>query len=490
MPVFSINSNYGIGAFSEEAYRFIDWLSESGFEYWQILPLGPTGFGDSPYQSFSAFAGNPYFISLDKLVSDGLLNKNDLNFIDFGNDVNHIDYGKLYNNRYPLLKKAFNNWCADDNFYKFENENSFWLKDYAIFMAIKNKIDSSLWINWNEKYKFRKFSDDDCLKDEILFQKFMQYVFYCQWNELKEYANKLGIKIIGDIPIYVSLDSSDAWSLPELFQFDKELNPTFVAGCPPDGFSKKGQLWGNPLYDWEYHKKTNYEWWENRFKHSLQLFDGIRIDHFRGFDKYYSIPYGSPDACDGKWIDGPSYDLFDAVNSLFENRVIIAEDLGFITDSVKKLLLKTGFMSTKVIEFAFDKRDNDRDNVHMPHNYTKNCVSYTSTHDNETLAGWIDNLTDCELLQIRKYLYDLTGSKNLLYKSFITTCMRSCADLCVLPIQDILGLDNSSRINTPSTTGNNWTWRIGKNSLTTEISCEMKDIIKTYYRNSKKHQSD
>ncbi len=482
MPVFSICSDYGIGAFSEEAYKFIDWIEKSGFEYWQTLPLGPTGFGDSPYQSFSAFAGNPYFISLDKLVSDGLLSRDDLSSSDFGNDVNHIDYGKLYNNRYPLLKKAFKNWCADEKYYEFEKDNSFWLEDYASFMAVKNEIDSSLWINWDEQYKFKRFSFNDSLKEEISFQKFIQYIFYSQWSELKKYANKLGIKIIGDIPIYVSLDSSDAWSSPELFQFDKMLNPTFVAGCPPDGFSKKGQLWGNPLYNWEYHKDTSYDWWKKRFSHSLRMYDGIRIDHFRGFDQYYSIPYGAPDACDGEWKNGPSYDLFDAVKSLFEEKIVIAEDLGFITDSVRLLLSKTGFMSTKVIEFAFDKRDNDIDNVHMPHNYTKNCVSYTSTHDNETLAGWLKNLSDSELLSAKKYVYDLSGQENMLYKSFVATCMRSCADLCILPIQDILGLDNSSRINTPSTTGNNWSWRIDKNYLTKEKSREIRDMISTYCR--------
>jgi 4-alpha-glucanotransferase len=356
-------------------------------------------------------------------------------------------------------------------------------------MAIKNKIDSSLWINWDEKYKLKKFSCDNILNEEISFQKFIQYLFYSQWRELKKYANKLGIKIIGDIPIYVSLDSSDAWSCPELFQFDNKLNPSFVAGCPPDGFSKKGQLWGNPLYDWQYHKDTSYDWWKKRFKHSLNMYDGIRIDHFRGFDQYYSIPYGSPDACNGEWKNGPSYDLFNAVKSLFEGKIVIAEDLGFITDSVRLLLSKTGFMSTKVIEFAFDKRDNDMDNVHMPHNYIKNCVSYTSTHDNETLVGWLNNLSDKELLSAKKYVYDLSEDKNTLYKSLIATCLRSCADLCIIPIQDILGLDNSSRINTPSTTGNNWTWRIDKNLLTKEKSEEIRDMISTYCRiNLKKHQ--
>ncbi len=482
MPVFSICSDHGIGAFSDEAYKFIDWLEESGFEYWQTLPLGPTGFGDSPYQSFSAFAGNPYFISLDKLVSLGLLDKNDLYSFDFGNDEHHIDYGKLYNNRYPLLRKAYKNWCPDEKYAEFERKNSFWLKDYAAFMAIKNTIDSSLWINWDNKYKFRQFSCDDSMENEISFQKFLQYIFYTQWYELKKYANKLGIKIIGDIPIYVSLDSSDAWSSPELFQFDNNLNPTFVAGCPPDGFSKKGQLWGNPLYNWEYHKKMSYDWWKKRFEHSLLVYDGIRIDHFRGFEQYYSIPYGAPDACKGEWKNGPSYDLFDAVKFLLDGRVVIAEDLGFITDSVRLLLSKTGFMSTKVIEFAFDKRDNDKDNVHMPHNYTKNCVSYTSTHDNETLAGWLKALPDDELLSAKKYVYDLSGQENMLYKSFVATCLRSCADLCILPIQDILGLDNSSRINTPGTTGNNWTWRIDKNYLTKEKSREIKDMISSYYR--------
>ena len=482
MPVFSLCSDYGIGAFSDEAYKFVEWLEKSGFKYWQTLPLGPTGFGDSPYQSFSAFAGNPYFISLDKLVSDGLLRKNDVTSLDFGDNVNHIDYGKLYNNRYPLLRMAYNNWSSDEKYYEFERDNSFWLDDYAVFMAIKNKINSSLWIKWDEKYKFKKFYCDDMLKEEINFQKFVQYLFFSQWYELKKYANKLGIKIIGDIPIYVSLDSSDAWSLPELFQFDKDLNPTFVAGCPPDGFSKKGQLWGNPLYNWNYHKNSSYEWWRKRFKHSLNMYDGIRIDHFRGFQEYYSIPYGSIDACNGEWKKGPSYDLFDSVKNLFENKTVIAEDLGFITDSVRTLLSKTGFMSTKVIEFAFDKRDNDKDNVHMPHNYTKNCAVYTSTHDNETLAGWINNLSDNELLTAKKYVHDLHGHKNNLYKSFISTCMQSCADICILPVQDIFGFDNSSRINTPATTGNNWTWRIDNNYFTNEMSDEIRDIITIYGR--------
>ena len=392
LPVASLPSKYGIGAFSKEAYKFVDTLEKAGQSYWQILPLGPTGYGDSPYQSFSTFAGNPYFIDLEKLIKKGWITKDECKAYDFGDNTGYVDYEKIYNCRYEILRKAYErSRIADDaDFQKFCKENKEWLDDYALYTEIKAANDGKSWSEWEDEYRLRdelaleKFAKEN--REGILFQKFMQYEFATQWGALKAYANEKGIEIIGDIPIYVAFDSADAWMNPELFEFDEDMNPIEVAGCPPDGFTADGQLWGNPIYDWEYHKKQNFAWWIRRIKHCEVLYDVVRIDHFRGFDEYYTIPYGMTNARIGKWKKGPGIALFKEVKKHVKNIEIIAEDLGYMTQAVRDLVAETGYPGMKVLQFAFG---GGSDNEYLPHNYTPNSVVYTGTHDNETLMQYL-----------------------------------------------------------------------------------------------------
>ena len=372
MPISSLPSKYGIGAFSKEAYDFVDLLKETNQSLWQILPLGPTSYGDSPYQSISTFAGNLYFIDLEELIEEGLLTEKECTSCDWGDNEEYIDYGKIYSSRFKILRQAYkrSNLENDTDYIKFCKENEYWLKDYALYIAIKNSNESKSWTNWDEDIRLRKVEAinfyEESLKEDIEFYKYTQYLFFKQWNKLKAYANENGISIVGDIPIYVSLDSADSWSNPELFQLDKDGYPTAVAGCPPDYFSKDGQLWGNPLYNWEYNKESNYEWWIKRIEHAFKLYDVVRIDHFRGFDEYYSIPYGDKDAKKGCWKKGPGIDLFNAIKERLGEVNIIAEDLGTLTDSVHQLLKDTNYPGMKVLQFAFDT---DGDNEYLPHNY-------------------------------------------------------------------------------------------------------------------------
>lgn len=487
LSVSSLPSKYGIGCFSESAYRFVDWLKDAGQTYWQILPLGPTSYGDSPYQSFSTFAGNPYFISLEEFIKDGLLTKEECDATDMGSDANSINYEKLYLNRYPLLYKAYKNSDVvnDEDFSIFCNEND-WLEDYALFMAVKDKFGGIAWNQWDEDIRLReqsaieKYRDE--LKTEIGFYKFLQYHFYLQWTKLKKYANNKGVKIIGDIPIYVAFDSADTWANPEMFQLDGNNNPCAVAGCPPDGFSVDGQLWGNPLYKWEHHKETGYIWWISRMKHCFKLYDVVRIDHFRGFDEYYSIPYGDKTAVNGHWEKGPGMDLFRAIENALGKKEVIAEDLGFMTDSVRQLVKDSGFPNMKVLEFAFDSRDTGSVNDYLPHNYAENCVAYTGTHDNQTIKSWFETITDKERKMAREYLCDEYTPDEELYKSFIGLIMRSNAKLCIVPMQDYLGYDDSCRMNTPSTVGENWKWRMSEEDISDKLSKEILGITTIYSR--------
>ncbi|MCR5651982.1 MAG: 4-alpha-glucanotransferase [Lachnospiraceae bacterium] len=386
MAITSLPSKYGIGCFSKEAYRFIDDLHDAGQSVWQILPLGPTGYGDSPYQSFSTFAGNPYFIDPETLIKKGYITKRKCDSYDFGNDPERVDYEKIYLSRFKLLKEAFKKFdLKDKGFLSFVRKNSFWLSDYALYMAVKASFDNKSWQEWDDDIRLRK---KEALKKytakfekEILFYEFLQYEFAVQWKELKEYANSRGIKIVGDIPIYVALDSADAWANPKLFQFNGDLRPVAVAGCPTDAFSKTGQLWGNPLYDWTYCKKTGYEWWMKRLSACFELYDIVRIDHFRGFDEYYSIPFPARDAVKGKWEKGPGYELFDVMKKKLGKKEVIAEDLGFLTPSVIRLVKRTGYPGMKVLQFAFDPRE---ESDYLMHNYNSNSVVYTGTHDNDT----------------------------------------------------------------------------------------------------------
>ena len=485
LPVASLPSEYGIGAFSKEAYKFVDMLKKAGQRYWQILPLGPTGYGDSPYQSFSTFAGNPYFIDLNTLVNKRWISKKDCKECDFGSDSRYVDYGTIYQNRWGILKKAFEKSEIENNteFQAFCKENEEWLNDYALYTVIKEENGGKSWSEWETSYRLRnagtlqRFAEEH--QEGIRFQKFLQFEFYEEWNALKSYANQNGIEIIGDIPIYVAFDSADAWSHPELFQFDENRMPVGVAGCPPDAFSATGQLWGNPLYDWNYHKETGYEWWAKRIDHCRKLYDIIRIDHFRGFDEYYWIPAQDETAEFGHWEKGPGMDIFHAVEQKLGKIRIIAEDLGFLTDSVLKMVADSGFPGMKVLEFAFDSREPSDD---LPHNYTKNCVVYTGTHDNETLAGWYRKLDAKDKRFALKYL----GAKKLDNKEAVWAIIRmalaSVADTCIIPIQDYLCLGNEARINQPSTLGGNWMWRLKKEDIDNRLLKEIREMSELYGR--------
>lgn len=489
LPISSLPSAYGIGCFSKEAYAFIDQLKSAGQKYWQILPLGPTGYGDSPYQSFSTFAGNPYFINLEELIESGWLTKEECEDAYFGDNSISIDYGALFESRYPLLRKAFSRSKIeiDKDFLLFVEEQKDWLRDYALYMAIKDSKGGSCWDQWEESLRFREKDalqeKEKELQEDILFYEFMQYIFWKQWDKLKAYANKQGIKIIGDIPIYVSFDSADAWAGKELFQFNEDGTPSAVAGCPPDGFSATGQLWGNPLYRWEYHKETGYAWWMKRLKACFDHYDVVRIDHFRGFDEYFSIPYGAEDATGGHWEKGPGIALFDAMKKELGEKEIIAEDLGYVTDTVRQLVKDSGFPGMKVLEFAFDSRDSGSAADYLPHNYEKNTVVYTGTHDNETIIGWFkDGLQKEEQQMVRDYFYLPDEPEDKIHIPLIQAAMASVSDLCIIPIQDYLGLGNEARINTPSTSGCNWKWRLALGQFSEELIEYMATITKRYGR--------
>ena len=464
-----------------EAYKFTDELVKAGQKYWQVLPVGPTGYGDSPYQSFSAFAGNPYFIDLDQLIEEKLLTRKECQACDFGDDPQDIDYGKLYENRFKLLRKAYEraNVGEDQEFEAYRRENAWWLDDYALFMAVKDRFDGVAWNEWAEDIRLRWSNAMDYYRRELYYEiefySYLQFVFMKQWKKLKNYANINGIEIIGDIPIYVAFDSADAWANPELFQFDAENLPTAVAGCPPDGFSADGQLWGNPLYRWDYHRETGFDWWIRRIAYCSELYDVVRIDHFRGFDEYYSIPYGDTTARNGHWEKGPGIALFEAAKNRLGELNIIAEDLGYITDSVKKLVADSGFPGMKVLEFAFDSREKSD---YLPYTYEKNSVVYTGTHDNETIAGWYAGLDKSDLKMCTDYMnIDRIPGKEY-HWDFIRLAMLSVSDLCVIPIQDYLGLDNRARINHPSTLGTNWRWRLAKGQLSASLLKEIREMTR------------
>ncbi len=488
MPVTSLPSRYGIGGFSQSAYDFIDWLEGAGQSCWQILPLGPTGYGDSPYQSFSTFAGNPYFISLEELIKEGTLTEEECEEADFGAHENAVDYEKLYKNRYPLLRKAYERSRISENpaYQKYVEENGWWLSDYALFMAVKERFDGAPWTQWAEDIRRRFGYAMDYYRRELYydieFQQYLQFQFFRQWQRLKEYANSHGVQIIGDIPIYVAMDSVDVWAHPELFQLDENGKPLAVAGCPPDGFSADGQLWGNPLYRWEYHRETGYDWWLSRMQYCFRLYDVVRIDHFRGFDEYYALPFGAENAVGGRSEKGPGLELFTRMKECLGAHEVIAEDLGYVTDSVRKLVCDTGFPGMKVLEFAFDSRDTGSASDYLPHNYPENSVAYTGTHDNETITGWFGSITQKERIQARQYLSDRHTPGRLLYRSFIALIMRSAARLCIIPLQDYLGYDNKSRINRPSTLGDNWKWRVTSEELSGELKEEIQAVTERYGR--------
>lgn len=473
---------YGIGSLGENAYRFVDFLRESNQKLWQILPIGPTTYGDSPYQTFSAFAGNPYFIDLDLLVSDGLLTKEDINNnINYEINDNIIDYGALYNSRFKILRIAYNRFVKNDDFYSFINENNYWLDNYAKFMTLKNFYNGKPWHEWDKVYWYSNSNEvNEFIKnniEEYYYWCFIQYEFSKQFLNLKNYANSLGIEIIGDAPIYVAYDSSDVWSGHDNFLLDEDLNMKCVAGVPPDAFSETGQLWGNPIYNYEKMKNDGYSWWLKRIEMSFKYFDYLRIDHFRGFEAYWEIPYGSPDARSGKWVKGPDYDLFDAINKKFGKLNIIAEDLGVITDEVRSLLDKCGYPGMEVLQFAFD---GGMDNKYLPHNHLENYVCYPGTHDNETLVEWIDNLDSDKLKFIMDY-YKI-NNKELIYDEIIKSCLASVSDTCIIMYSDWLGLGSIARLNTPNTDSGNWVYRYKTSDFNEQIKEKISRLTYLYNR--------
>ena len=463
MPVSSLPSPYGIGSFGKSAYDFVDNLVKARQKFWQVLPLGPTSFGDSPYASFSAFAGNPYFIDLDMLVEEGLLERDYVNRFMWNMEEQYVDYGLIYNSRFKVLRAAFKNSSHEnlEEYKTFLKENEYWLEGYCLYSACKNKFEGTAWTDWEREIKCRDEQSlqelNEELKDDIEFYQFIQYKFYEQWNQLKDYANEKDIKIIGDIPLYVAMDSADVWQHTELFQLDEELNPTKVAGVPPDVFSETGQRWGNPLYDWKKLEAEDFSWWRKRMEHSARLYDVIRIDHFIGMVKYYAIPAEDEDARNGAWEKGPGLKLIEVINESIGDKKIIAEDLGVQMPEVVKVLQKSGYPGMKVLEFAFD---GNRKNDHLPYYWTQNTVAYGGTHDNDTLMGYFTGLQYWELGYVREYMECRNGSIEELVDKIFRTSYASVADLVIFQMQDVLKVGNIGRMNLPSSMGTNWRWRM------------------------------
>lgn len=486
MPISSIPSKYGIGGFSKEAYAFVDFLETAGQKLWQILPLGPTSYGDSPYQSFSTFAGNPYYIDLEGLIGAGYLTEKECGAVDCGSDPSYVDYEKIWLTRFKLLRKAYERakkagLPQEQGYLDFIRDNESWLPDYALYMAVKSHFKYVSWVEWDEDIRLRKpaalkkYRQE--LADEIGFYQFQQYFFAAQWKALKAYANEKGIRIVGDIPIYVAFDSADTWANPELFQLDEDNVPLGVAGCPPDVFCATGQLWGNPLYRWEYHRQTGYAWWISRIAYCFRLYDVVRIDHFRGFESYWFVPYGDDTAQYGHWVKGPGYDLFRALREALGDMDVIAEDLGFLTKEVIALVKKTGYPGMKILQFAFG---DDADNAYLPHNYIQNSIVYTGTHDNETILGWYKGTDAGTRRSVKRYL-NIRGNREIPWH-FIRAAFASVADTAVIPMQDYLELDNAARINTPSTLGGNWEWRMLPDAATPELAGRIRELVETYGR--------
>ncbi len=483
MHISSLPSPFGIGTFGKSAYKFADLLKKADQKYWQILPLGHTSFGDSPYQSFSTFAGNPYFIDLEILSNEGFLDKEDYEGIVFGEDERSVDYGVLYNARREVFEKLFEKFIKKipEDFENFCSKNSYWIEDYSLFMAIKDSKFGASFDVWEEDIRLRDPEALECYrekcKDRIIYYKMLQYFFYKQWKELKSYINSLGIKVIGDVPIYVSADSSDVWSNPKQFDLNEDCKPNFVAGCPPDAFSETGQLWGNPVYNWDYMEKDGFSWWISRLRKSFELYDVVRIDHFRGFEAYYCIPYGDETAVNGHWEKGPEMKLFNAVRKKLGEKSIIAEDLGFLTQEVYDLLKESGFPGMKVLQFAFDVSGESN---YMLQKHTKNSVVYTGTHDNDTLLGYIQN-TDRAEIDFAKRVLGCINDEDL-PEVMMRSALASRSNTCILTMQDLIGLDSFARMNTPATDSKNWQWRALQSELRFENFVFLKKYTKLFRR--------
>ncbi|MBQ0126261.1 MAG: 4-alpha-glucanotransferase [Clostridiales bacterium] len=478
LPVFSLPSKYGIGTFGKEAYKFVDFLHKSKQKIWQMLPLGQTGYGDSPYQSPSAFAINPYFIDIETLCKNGLLTKSELDGAESNEE--RINYGRLFVERYALFEKAFKRFenSVPADFDKFCEDEKDWLDGYATFMAIKKSVGFAAYSAWEDELKNRVNPDEinEKYKSGAMFWKFLQYEAHLQYKALKAYANSRGVKIMGDMPIYVSADSADVWAGGDLFCLDESGKPTDVAGVPPDYFSENGQLWGNPLYNWEKMKSDGYSWWKKRLAKAFDMFDFVRIDHFRGFYNYYAIPYGEKTAKVGEWRMGPGIDLFDELKRHFGNTPIVAEDLGDLDPGVYVMLDQTGFPGMRVLEFAFDSDDN----IHLPEHYKKNCIVYTGTHDNNTLRGWIDGASDDTLSRIKAKVP--RGKRESVADSIINYAHSSVAETVIVPIQDYMGLGSEARQNTPSTESGNWQWHLPSDYAKSALRRKIAKITKKHGR--------
>ena len=486
MHISSLPGKYGIGSFGQSAYDFVDFLVRTKQRYWQILPLGTTSYGDSPYQSFSAFAGNTYFIDFDILIEEGLLNEADVKGADFGDDPRKVDYAKIFDARRPIMEKAVARFLkAEDlsDYESFVEENAAWLEVFAEYMAIKEHFDNLAWTEWPDEAIRRReaaslASYREKLADKLTYHRVTQYLFFKQWLRLKAYANEHHIEIVGDMPIYVAADSADVWAQPHFFKTDAVGKPTCVAGCPPDEFSETGQLWGNPIYDWEAMDKDGYAWWIERLRESFKIYDIVRIDHFRGFESYWEVPADSDTSATGKWVKGPDYKLFAAVKEALGDLNIIAEDLGFMTDEVIELRERTGFPGMKILQFAFNPDDESIDSPHLAPN---NSVMYTGTHDNNTVLGWYkDEIDDAT----RQYMAQYTNRKEYetVPHAMLRTIFASVSFMAIATMQDLLELDSAARMNYPSTIGGNWTWRMTAEELNPIIEGELYSLTKTYRR--------
>lgn len=484
MHITSLPGPYGVGAMGIEAYKFVDFLEKAGQTCWQILPLSPTGFGDSPYQAFSTFAGNHYLIDLESLVEENLLRREEVEEVVWSRAADRVDYGILYENRNKILYKAYERFLGMPNraFHQFSQQHQQWLQDYALFMALKEEFQGADWAAWPEGLRLRdpKVLQQyrEKLKYKVVFQYFLQFKFFQQWTKLRAYAASKGISIIGDVPMYVPLDSCDVWANYQLFQLDEARRPTRVAGCPPDAFTADGQLWGNPLYDWDRMKETGYAWWLRRLAAAADMYDMIRLDHFRGFESYWAVPAGERTARNGTWVPGPGWDFISAVRTAFPTLPFIAEDLGFLTQEVHRLREDSGYPGMKVLEFAFDSRE---PSDYLPHCYTRHCVCYTGTHDNQTLRQWFDEAKPEDVAYARQYM-GLHGEEGDVW-GMIRAGMGSVSDLFVAQMQDYLELDGKARMNFPgSLTGNNWTWRAEDGMITDALAERIRAMARLYGR--------
>ena len=486
LPVFSLPSPWGIGTMGAAAREFLLFLEEAGQSYWQVLPLGETSFGDSPYQSFSSFAGNPYLIDLDLLREEGLLTPEDYQGLPWGEDPRRVDYALLYRQRRQVLRKAAERLLAAPpaEFAPFCRENAFWLEDYALFTALKARQDGAPWWNWKDELRLRQPEALEAaraeLRHELCLHRAVQFLFFRQWNALRAFAHAHGVSLIGDLPIYTASDSADVWSAPEQFQLDGAGHPTEVAGCPPDGFSPDGQLWGNYLFDWERMAGDGYRWWQRRVLFQLRLYDILRIDHFRGFDAYYAIPAGDATTRNGRWRPGPGIALFRTLTAAYGKPLpIIAEDLGFLSDSVRELVQATGYPGMKVLELAFDSRDSGAAEG-LPHRIGEHCIVYTGTHDNDTILGWAATAPAADVAFARDYLK--LGDRQDWNWAMMDAAWESPAELAVMQVQDLLGLGHEGRMNTPSTLGGNWLWRLLPGELTEDLARTVRERMERFGR--------